>query len=85
MKSDKKKRVVRIFQSASAMHGKRNAGSSWMSNVFRSHNQILRDIFIKELGFLDFDEWMATVGMPEHTDGWHYGLSQIKMNSMIVI
>jgi hypothetical protein len=68
----------------SALHGKRNGGYSWMNEYFRSHNKAMRDVFIGELGFLDFDEWVTTAGLPDHTDGWHYAGTQLKMNGMIL-
>ena len=77
--------VVKVFQSMSALHGKRNVGDMWMLQPFRVHNNALREVFINELGFLDFDEWIATAALPDHTDGWHYGGDALKMNVMILL
>ena len=64
-----------IFQSASAMHGKRNCGFHWMSEVVRRQNAEMRSLLINELGFLDFDENLLTAayfGKTNFRDGWHY-------------
>jgi hypothetical protein len=41
---------VAIYQSASAMHGKRNGGFHWMSEVVRRQNAQLRGLLVDELG-----------------------------------
>lgn len=44
-----------IYQSASAMHGKRNSGFHWMSEVVRRQNAQMRALLVHELG-----EWHRT-------------------------
>jgi hypothetical protein len=83
--SDSAPSVLRIFQSSSAMHGKRNGGFEWMNEVFRRQNKVNRDVFIGELGFLDFDEWILTAAKPDFLDGWHYSSVPLKMNAMILL
>mmetsp|Transcript_14763 Transcript_14763/g.27687 ORF Transcript_14763/g.27687 Transcript_14763/m.27687 type:complete len:888 (+) Transcript_14763:149-2812(+) len=64
-----------IFQSASAMHGKRNFGFHWMSEVVRRQNAQMRSLLVDQLGFLDFDEFLLTAayfGKTNFRDGWHY-------------
>jgi hypothetical protein len=77
--------VLRIYQSSSAMHGKRNMGFQWMNEVFRRQNKVNREIFIGELGFHDFDEWILTAAKPDYGDGWHYYYVPLKMNAMILL
>ena len=38
-----------IYQSASAMHGKRNPGFHWMSEVVRRQNAQLRSLLVDQL------------------------------------
>mmetsp|Transcript_8285 Transcript_8285/g.14035 ORF Transcript_8285/g.14035 Transcript_8285/m.14035 type:complete len:737 (-) Transcript_8285:117-2327(-) len=69
-------RIAGIYQSASAMHGKRNTGFSWMEESLRRNNLEMRRLFIDQLGFLDFDEHLLTSANFQVTgdeDGWHYG------------
>ena len=77
--------MIKIFQSLSALHGKRNLGDAWANGPFRASNSVLRDLFINELGFMDFDEWITTAGLPDLVDGWHYAGTQLKMNGMILV
>jgi hypothetical protein len=77
--------ILRIYQSSSAMHGKRNVGFQWMNEVFRRQNKVNREIFIDELKFHDFDEWIITASKPDFGDGWHYSSVPLKMNSMILL
>lgn len=39
-----------IYQSASAMHGKRNNGFFWMSEVVRRQNEQWRSLLVDQLG-----------------------------------
>jgi hypothetical protein len=77
--------TLRIYQSSSAMHGKRNVGFNWMNEVFRRQNKLNREIFLDELKFHDFDEWIITASKPDFGDGWHYSSVPLKMNSMILL
>lgn len=77
--------VLKIYQSSSAMHGKRNFGFQWMNEVFRRQNKINREIFIQQLQFHDFDEWSLTAAKPDYGDGWHYYSVPLKMNAMILL
>lgn len=77
--------VLKIYQSSSAMHGKRNFGFSWMNEVFRRQNKVNRDLFIHEFNFMDFDEWALTAAKPDYGDGWHYYSVPLKMNAMILL
>jgi hypothetical protein len=43
-------RIAGIYQSASAMHGKRNLGFAWMAESLRRNNFLMRKLFIDELG-----------------------------------
>ena len=80
-----RKGILKIYQSSSAMHGKRNSGFQWMNEPFRRQNEINRKIFIEELKFLDFDEWILTAAKPDFIDGWHYYSVPLKMNAMILL
>lgn len=46
-----------IYQSASAMHGKRNLGFHWMSEVVRRQNAQLRSLLVDELGECSVGVW----------------------------
>lgn len=83
--SDAKEPILRIYESASMMHGKRHPSHHWMNHAVRRQNEFLRQVFIDSLGFKDFDEWITTVGKPDVTDGWHYNFAPRRMNGQILL
>eukprot|EP01041_Mallomonas_annulata_P003095 gene3095-6077_t len=77
-----------FFQSAKSLHG-RKGGGSWSADLIRRNSEQLRRQFVDDLGFVELDEFIITVGRIDNygdrNDGWHFFGTMKQMEAVILI
>lgn len=65
----------RFFQNGKELQGKRSHQfeHTYHSNLVRQTSEIARKFYVEEMGFMELNEYMLTLGRyPHSSDGWHF-------------
>lgn len=70
----KQQKVYRIYQNMREIQGLRNL--NFISNMMRQNSEFVRKYLVEEVGFVELDEYLLTMGRQEiqnpHFDGFHF-------------